>query len=257
MAMLSLIKSRIFNPRVLSSLLLSVFLSVSAYGQDAAEEEKNVDPWEGLNRSVFVFNETLDRWVLKPVATAYQFVTPNFIETGISNFFSNLLELRNILNDVLQWKWKQAGNDTGRFLVNSTAGIGGFIDVAQHVNLEKSEGEDFGQTLAVWGVPDGPFIMLPFLGPSTLRDTAGLPLDWVADPIGQLDDIPTRNSVRALDFIDTRVGLLEAEALISGDRYIFFREGYLQRRDYLVNDGQIESDFGSDFGDEEYGEVEF
>ncbi len=255
--MLSLIKSRIFNPRVLSSLLLSVFLSVSAYGQDAAEEEKNVDPWEGLNRSVFVFNETLDRWVLKPVATAYQFVTPNFIETGISNFFSNLLELRNILNDVLQWKWKQAGNDTGRFLVNSTAGIGGFIDVAQHVNLEKSEGEDFGQTLAVWGVPDGPFIMLPFLGPSTLRDTAGLPLDWVADPIGQLDDIPTRNSVRALDFIDTRVGLLEAEALISGDRYIFFREGYLQRRDYLVNDGQIESDFGSDFGDEEYGEVEF
>ncbi len=255
--MLSLIKSRIFNPRVLSSLLLSVFLSVSAYGQDVAEEEKNVDPWEGLNRSVFVFNETLDRWVLKPVATAYQFVTPNFIETGISNFFSNLLELRNILNDVLQWKWKQAGNDTGRFLVNSTAGIGGFIDVAQHVNLEKSEGEDFGQTLAVWGVPDGPFIMLPFLGPSTLRDTAGLPLDWVADPIGQLDDIPTRNSVRALDFIDTRVGLLEAEALISGDRYIFFREGYLQRRDYLVNDGQIESDFGSDFGDEEYGEVEF
>ncbi|GAB1263308.1 MlaA family lipoprotein [Aurantivibrio infirmus] len=255
--MLSLIKSRIFNPRVLSSLLLSVLLSVSAYGQDAAEEEKNVDPWEGLNRSVFVFNETLDRWVLKPVATAYQFVTPNFIETGISNFFSNLLELRNILNDVLQWKWKQAGNDTGRFLVNSTAGIGGFIDVAQHVNLEKSEGEDFGQTLAVWGVPDGPFIMLPFLGPSTLRDTAGLPLDWVADPIGQLDDIPTRNSVRALDFIDTRVGLLEAEALISGDRYIFFREGYLQRRDYLVNDGQIESDFGSDFGDEEYGEVEF
>lgn len=257
------VKPRYRFSHIFCLLFLSVFLSTSVIAQDGVEQEpqqesvRNIDPWEGMNRSVFVFNDTLDRWVLKPIATAYRFVLPDFVETGVSNFFSNLLELRNVLNDILQWKWNQAGNDTGRFLVNSTVGIGGLFDVAQHASLDKSDGEDFGQTLGVWGVGDGPFLMLPFLGPSTLRDTAGLPVDWLSDPIDLLDDIPTRNSTLALQFIDTRVGLLEAEALITGDRYLFFREAYMQRRDYLISDGEITSEFGDDFGDDEYGDAEF
>jgi len=257
------VKSRIRFSQIFCLLILSIFLSVKVFAQDGVEpepqqgSEKSIDPWEGMNRSVFVFNDTLDSWVLRPIASAYHVVTPDFIETGISNLFSNLLELRNILNDILQWKWNQAGNDTGRFLVNSTLGLGGLFDVAQYASLDKSEGEDFGQTLGVWGVGDGPFLMLPFLGPSTLRDTAGLPVDWLSDPIDLLDDIPTRNSTLALQFINTRVGLLGAEALISGDRYLFVREAYLQRRDYLISDGDIATGFGDDFGDDEYGDVEF
>lgn len=233
-------------------LLASTVLALPAWGQ----EGDIPDPWEGLNRKVHEFNDVADRWVLKPVAEGYVKVTPNPVEQGVSNFFGNLLEVRNIFNDVLQWKWKQAGNDTGRFLINSTLGVAGVFDVARHMELKKSEGEDFGQTLAVWGVGSGPYLVLPFLGPSTIRDTAGLPADWVVHPIDQIDHVATRNSVRALDFLNTRAELLEAEEFISGDRYVFLREAYLQRREYLINDGAVEDDFNG-FGGFEGGDYDY
>lgn len=229
----------------LALILSSVLLAQGAFAQ---EDESPVDPWEGFNRKVFEFNEVADRWVLKPVAVGYRKVTPDPVEQGVSNFFGNLLEVRNVLNSLLQGKWKKAGNDTGRFLVNSTLGVAGIFDVARHMNLTKGEGEDFGQTLAVWGVPSGPFVVLPFLGPSNLRDAAGVPVDWVTSPM-EVDHVPTRNVTRALSLVNTRAELLDAEAFISGDRYVFLREAYLQRRNYLILDGQIEDDFGDDFGD--------
>lgn len=233
-------------------LWVAMLLVNPVWAQDAETEQ---DPWEGFNRKVHTFNDVADRWVLKPVAKGYTKVTPDPVEQGVSNFFDNLLEVRNIFNDVLQWKWKQAGNDSGRLLINSTLGVAGIFDVARHLNLEKSEGEDFGQTLAVWGVDSGPYVVLPFLGPSNLRDTGGIPVDWVANPVSEIDHVPTRNTVRVVEFIDTRAGLLEAEAFISGDRYVFLREAYQQRRDYLINDGAVQDDFDDfdgfgDFGGE-------
>lgn len=217
-----------------------------------AEDAKNPDPWEGFNRSVYTFNDTMDRYFMKPVAQSYRAVTPDPVEDGISNVFDNLLEVRNIINDILQWKWGQAANDTGRFLVNSTVGVVGLFDVAQHIGLPENDGgEDFGQTLAVWGVGSGPYVVIPFLGPSTLRDGLGLPVDSQMDLIGYIDHVPTRNTTWGAGFVDTRAGLLEAEELISGDRYTFMRDAYLQRREYVINDGAVEDDFGGegDYGD--------
>lgn len=215
----------------------------------------NPDPWEGLNRAVFAFNDTLDTWFLKPVAKGYRFVTPDIIERGIANIFDNLEEVPNALNNILQWKWKQAGNDSGRFLVNSTVGLLGIFDVAAKIGLEKSDGEDFGQTLGKWGLADGPYLVLPFLGPATLRDSAGLPVDWYTSPIPYVEPQRLENSLKVGRVIDTRAGLLQAEKLISGDKYSFIRDVYLQRREFLINDGQVEDDFGDDFGeDDEYGE---
>ncbi len=230
-------------------LLLTSLLFVGCASTQSTDPR---DPWEGFNRSIFSFNDTAERWVLKPVAKGYTAVTPDPVERGVSNFFSNLLELRNVLNDVLQWKWGQAGNDFGRFLVNSTLGVAGIFDVARHLDLPKSDGEDFGQTLATWGVGSGPYLVLPFLGPSTIRDTVGLPVDWAADPVSYIDHVPTRNSVRALDFIDRSTLLLEVGGLVSGDKYIFYREGYLQNRNFLINDGEIEDSFDDGFGDDDF-----
>lgn len=207
------------------------------------------DPWEGFNRKVFVFNDTLDTYLVKPVAKGYLAVTPEPVEVGVSNFFENLGEVGNIVNDVLQWKWGQAANDTGRLLVNTTVGIAGVFDVAQHLGMPRSEGEDFGQTLAAWGVGQGPYVVLPFLGPSSLRDAGGMPVDSFTNPIGYVDHVPTRNTFYATDLLDTRASLVEAEDLISGDKYAFMRDAYLQRREYLILDGDVEDDFGGDDGE--------
>jgi len=216
----------------------------------AAESTDTVDPWEGFNRTMFAFNDTLDRYFLKPVAKGYQAVMPDQLEHGFSNVFSNLKEVRNIANDLLQGKLSQAGNDTGRLVVNTTLGLAGFFDVAKHMGLPKGDGEDFGQTLAAWGVGQGAYVVLPLLGPSTVRDVGGLPINSFADPIGLVDHVPTRNSLWATELVGLRANLLAAESLISGDRYAFMRDAFLQRRNYLINDGQVEDDFGGDFGDD-------
>ena len=228
-------------------LLTGILLS----NQVLAEETNRIpeDPWEGFNRKVYVFNDTLDTYALKPVAKGYRAVTPDPVEDGIARMFSNLGEIVNVANDLLQGKFRQAGNDTGRFLINTTVGLIGFFDVAQHAGMPKSDGEDFGQTLGTWGVGSGPYIVIPLFGPSTLRDGPSKLVDQLINPINEIDHVPTRNTVYAVSFISLRAELLKAEELISGDKYSFIRDAYLQRREYLLNDGNVEDDFG-DYGDE-------
>ena len=224
----------------------------------AQEEEQNPDPWQGFNRAMFKFNDVVDRWTLKPLARTYKFVMPDPLEAGVSNIFNNVREVPSAINGVLQWNLKGAAHDTGRLLVNSTLGIGGLLDVAQYMNLPADDKEDFGQTLAVWGVGQGPYLVLPLLGPSTLRDGVGKPIDWYTDPTAYIEHVPTENTVRALSLLDTRAGLLELEKNITGDRYVFIRDVYLQRREYLINNGEVIDDFGSeDFGSEAFGSEEY
>lgn len=210
------------------------------------------DPWESFNRGVFTFNDKLDGWVLKPTAKGYRHVAPEPVERGVSNFFANLGEIANTFNNVLQWKWKKAGNDAGRFVLNTTFGMAGLVDVAKYAGLDRSEGEDFGQTLSYWGIKSGPYLVLPFIGPSTLTDAIATPVDLYTNPItylAYLDADQTEVVLKSLEIVDTRAGLLDAEELISGDRYNFIREVYFQRREFLVNDGEVVDDFGDDFDD--------
>lgn len=216
-----------------------------------AQSEQNTDPWQGFNRAMFGFNDAVDRWTLKPLARTYKFVMPDPLELGVSNIFSNVMEVPNTINGVLQGDLKGAAYDTGRLLVNTTIGIGGLLDVAQHMNLPADTPEDFGQTLAVWGVKNGPYLVLPLLGPSTLRDGFGKPVDFYTSPTAYIDHVPTANTVRALSLVDTRAGLLELEKSITGDRYIFVRDVYLQRREFLINNGEVVDDFGTEEFDEE------
>ena len=228
-------------------LLVGILLSGQVLADSSASEETQ-DPWEGFNRKVFVFNDTLDTYALKPVAKGYRAITPDPVEDGVSRMFSNVGEIVNVVNDLLQGKFRQAGNDTGRFLVNTTIGLVGFFDVADDLGMPKNEGEDFGQTLGVWGVGEGPYLVLPLLGPSTLRDGPAKFVDFLVDPISEIDHVPTRNQILGVDVVSGRADLLKAEELISGDKYSFIRDVYLQRREYLLNDGQVEDDFG-DYGE--------
>lgn len=222
-----------------------VFMSSPTWGED----QTNVDPLESLNRKVFAFNDFADSYVLRPVAKGYQAVTPDRVEKAVFRAFGNAREVNSAVNSVLQAKFGQAAHHSGRFLVNTTFGIAGFFDVATPLGLEVINAEDFGQTLAVWGVGSGPYIVLPLLGSSTLRDTPSRYVDGVFDPINQVEHIPTRNSIHGTGLISGRAELLKAESLISGDKYVFTREIYLQRRAYLINDGTEEDFFGDEYGD--------
>ncbi|MDH1261369.1 MULTISPECIES: MlaA family lipoprotein [unclassified Pseudomonas] len=204
----------------------------------AAEE----DPWEGFNRAMFRFNDTLDTYALKPLAQGYQTVTPKFLEDGVHNVFGNLGDVGNLANNLLQGKIHDAGVDTSRLLLNTTIGVLGFFDVAKQMGLNKTD-EDFGQTLGVWGLDSGPYLVLPFLGPSSVRDAAGRLPDSLLEPYPYMDHVPTRNVTRGVDVVDTRASLLSAEKLISGDKYIFIRNAYLQNREFRVKDGDVEDDF--------------
>ena len=213
------------------------------------QEEADKDPFEGFNRAVFAFNEQADRFILKPVARGYRFVTPDPVERGVVRVFDNLGEIVTVANDLLQGKFGQAANDSGRFVINTTLGVGGLFDVAANMGLEKNEKEDFGQTLGAWGVSSGPYIVLPFLGPSTLRDAPSRVVDNYANPINEIDHVPTRNSVYGVRTVSDRATLLEAEKLIRGDKYTFMRDVFLQRREYLVRDGELEDSFGNGYDD--------
>jgi len=196
-----------------------------------------VDPYEGFNRSMYGFNMGLDKYFFKPVADGYKFITPDFVETGVSNFFSNLKGINVVLNDVLQGKFEQSASDAGRFLTNTTLGVAGLFDVASKLGLEHNV-EDFGQTLAVWGVGEGPYLVLPVMGPTTIRDGSGLIVDKAANPgsyvpfTGIIEGISDRAKVqRELNFID--------EAAL--DPYVFTRESFLQYRRHLINDGKVDN----------------
>lgn len=233
-------------------------MMVSFAASPFAFAEESADPWEGFNRSIFTFNDVFDKYLLKPIAQGYDTVTPGVIRTGVGNFFNNLGEIDTIINDLLQGKFKQAGLDSTRLLVNTTVGFAGLIDVGSRIGLERHD-EDFGQTFGYWGMGSGPYLMLPFLGPSTVRDTAGLVPDYYISVFDNIEDDPTRYGLRALQIVDLRANLLEVEKLVAGDRYAFFREAYLQRREFLVNDGAMNEDFLEDddlFEDEEFEEGE-
>ena len=205
-----------------------------------------VDPWENFNRSMFTFNEHADKYVLKPLAKAYVRLTPGFFRKGVDNALSNVMEIPSAFNGVLQGNFRSAAHDTGRLLVNSTLGLVGILDVAQYMNLKQTDNEDFGQTLAVWGMDTGPYIVLPLLGPSNLRDTTAVPVDWYTDPKTYIEHIPTKNTVRAVSILNARANLMPLEKSITGDKYVFFREAYLQHRNFLVNNGKVEDNFGEE-----------
>jgi phospholipid-binding lipoprotein MlaA len=197
------------------------------------------DPFEGYNRAVYQFNQDFDQAFGKPIAKAYDKVVPAPINKAITNFFSNLYDVTVLANDLLQLKFAQAAQDSLRILFNTTFGILGFIDVGTYIELPRHN-EDFGQTLGFWGVPPGPYFVLPFIGPSTIRDTAGIAVDWTYfDPIFN-QSVALRNSLLVVNFIDTRADLLGASRVMeiaALDPYVFTREAYLQRRQYLVYDG--------------------
>lgn len=203
------------------------------------------DPWQGWNRQVFKFNQVVDQYAIKPVATAYQKVTPQVVQKGTKNFFSNLQELGNIANNALQLKFDPALKSVGRFAFNSTIGLAGFIDVATAMGIEK-QSEDLGQTLATWGVPQGPYLVLPLLGPNTLRDTVNLIPGQ--DPWNSVSNVAVRNTGTAIRLLNRRVDLLAIERVVVGDQYLFIRDTYLNHRQSQVNDGDLNSAFNeSDF----------
>jgi phospholipid-binding lipoprotein MlaA len=199
------------------------------------------DPWERFNRSTFKFNDALDRAIARPVAKAYVKVMPRVIRTGVSNALSNLDTVPTIINDALQGKFRMAGHDSARFLMNSTLGLGGLFDPASSAGLEYNE-EDLGQTLGKWGVKSGPYVVLPVLGPSSVRDGFSRAADTFLEPVWYLEDDSTRYWIRLIDLLDQRAGLLDLDAQLerSYDRYAFVRNAWLQRREYQVKDGDVE-----------------
>ena len=215
--------------------LLILLLSFPIFG-----EEIN-DPFEDLNRDIFIFNEKLDEKLLKPAALTYRKVTPQFARTGVTNFFNNLEEIDTTINQVLQGEVKYAFNDAGRFVINSTIGLFGLIDVASKMGLERHE-EDFGQTLGVWGFDSGPYIMIPFLGPSNPRDLLSRPISSFLSGTFAMEDNDVKITLVGIDALETRERLLDAETLIIGDKYIFVKDAYIQSREYEINNGSTEDD---------------
>jgi len=202
------------------------------------------DPLEPFNRGVYRFNEGLDRAVLKPVATAYRDVTPQPVRTGVTNFFENLGDVWSFVNNLLQGRPAEAGDSLFRFTTNTLWGVGGLFDVASGLNIPKHK-EDFGQTLGVWGLNAGPYVVLPVFGPSSVRDTAGLAVDMQGSLVSQADNVPVRNSLSGLRVVDTRANLLEAGNLLDQaalDKYAFVRDAYLQRRQSQIKGGDAGND---------------
>ena len=220
-------------------LLSILFLSSYAFTE--------TDPLKDLNQKTHNLNQTLDLQVASPVARFYKRITPDFIEIGVTNFTQNVEDLSIGVNNILQGKIKSGFSDLGRFTLNSTIGIAGFLDIATDMGLEKHD-EDFGQTLAVWGVPSGPYLVLPGLGPSTMRDTLAMIPDAFLTPLWLIDHDRTSYSLTAIDLIDTRARYLGLESVVIGDEYLFYRDAYLQSRQFEIKDGEIEDDF-DDFDD--------
>ncbi|MEH6443335.1 MAG: VacJ family lipoprotein [Oceanospirillaceae bacterium] len=218
-------------------------LSVIVLFSFAVQASDNIDPLEKVNRKVHGFNDVLDTVALKPLAKGYKAVTPDIVEAGVGNFFANIRDVGTMVNNVLQFKFEDAGVDLARVAFNTTIGLGGIIDVSSAMGLEK-HAEDFGQTLGAWGVPAGPYLVMPFFGPSSLRDAPAsfVPLDaW-----RYVDDVRTRNVGYSVRLVDDRAGLFNAEALVSGDEYIFIRDAYLGLRAQAVKDGAIDEAFNED-----------
>ncbi|USX20770.1 VacJ family lipoprotein [Oxalobacteraceae bacterium OTU3REALA1] len=212
------------------------------------------DPYESYNRAVFSFNDTVDTYALKPVATVYRDVTPSFVQTGVGNFFGNLGDAWTAVNNLLQGKGEAGMTDVTRFALNSTLGILGLFDIASEAGLQKHK-EDFGQTLGTWGVSSGPYLMLPLLGPSTVRDTVALPADFAGNIWSYKTPVYLRNIGTGVNLVDTRASLLDATSMLEDaalDRYEFIRDGYLQRRESQIHpDGNPNSSKKQDPAEDE------
>ncbi len=227
------------------SLLLLLIFVVS---NNTFSEEIH-DPFEDINRITFNINDSLDNKIAKPVAVVYGDITPQFIQNRITRFFKNLAEIDTFINQALQGKPKLAINDFGRFAINSSIGLFGFFDVATKMGLEAHD-EDFGQTLGVWGVPDGPYLMLPIIGPSNARDIMSRPISSFLSGTFAMTDTDVKLTLTALDALETRERYLDFEAMITGDRYTFVKDAYVQSRDYEIFDGEMtEDDFLEDMDD--------
>lgn len=205
-------------------------------------EAEDADPYESFNRKVYRFNSAVDRAILKPLARVYDKLLPDMVQRRIGNFFRNLGEPTVIVNDLLQGKFQESMAATARFLANSTLGIGGLFDVAAEAGVPRQQ-EDFGQTLAVWGAQPGPYLVLPVLGPRTVRDSFGWVADWYTDPVTYIDNEPLRWGLRGANLVDTRWQLMDASRVLeqaTDDEYLFVREAYLQRRNNLIRDGKTD-----------------
>jgi len=231
---------------------LLLILPLSPVQAQVLEEERNIDPWESMNRRMFAVNDGLDKYLMRPLAQSYHIVMPDIGERGVGNFFANLYDANAAFNALLQWRLEGAMQSGGRFLVNSTAGFLGLIDVATPIGIRPYR-TDFGHTLAIWGVDSGPYLMVPFFGPRTIRSGTGTIVDIYASPQAFIDDVRLRNTLYGLELIDGRARFLKAEQLMSGDRYIFVRDAYLQQREFFVNDGVVEDNF-SDYDEESWGD---
>ena len=231
----------------MKKILLILLLSFVLFPEEDTEIDD--DPFKDINRVVFVVFDEIDGAVLKPTAEIYRDYTPKFIKRSISNFFNNLSEIDTIANQILQAKFNLAFQDTVRFLINTTLGIGGIFDVATNAGLERHD-EDFGQTLGYWGVDNGPYVFVPFVGPSTLRDLMGYPASWYLSGNFAIDETDMKVIFTTLDVIETRERLLAAENLIVGDKYEFVKAVYMQSRNDLVLDGEVEDEFLIDFESE-------
>lgn len=219
--------------------LLPIVLAASLLGGCATTANNPNDPFEGFNRAMFTVNEGLDA-VIKPIAQGYDYAAPQPVKTGIGNFFGNLWDVLTALNNLLQGKGGDGISDVGRVLVNSTIGIGGVFDVASEMGLEKHS-EDFGQTLGTWGVGEGPFLYWPIIGPRTTRDTLGWVVDSYTDPVWYVNNVPLRNSMVGVRYIDMRASLLPTDKIVEQaafDKYSYIRDAYLQYRRSEINDGQ-------------------
>lgn len=217
---------------------LLALLALLAAGTATAGD--NPDPWEGFNRKVFAFNDTLDRYVMTPVARGYRAVTPAFVDRSVSHFFANLHDVADIVNYALQGNFTGSRDNALRVIGNTTVGLAGLLDPASAGGIANQD-TYFGATLGKWGVGQGNYLVLPFLGPSTVRNTAGIPADWILNPLPEpwtlFGDESNRLWLEALGFVDMRADLLDYEQAIIGDRYSFVRDVYLQHDDFHVDGG--------------------
>lgn len=225
--------------RMAGTVLLGVVAALGGCATVEPSRQSDRDPWQGVNRVIYDFNDAVDRAITKPLAQGYRAVTPLPVDMGITNFFNNLADVRSAVNNLLQLKPGRAASDVGRVLVNSTIGVAGLFDVASSWNLPRYN-EDFGQTLGYWGVASGPYMVLPLFGPSSVRDTVGLVGDWYADPLTYSNDGSVAWGLKALRLVDRRADLLAASRVLEQaalDPYAFVRDAYLQRRLSDIHDG--------------------
>jgi phospholipid-binding lipoprotein MlaA len=240
-----------------SCVLLSVACSTTPVKETPPPKK---DTFEGFNRSIHSFNEGLDAAILKPIAKGYMWATPSIVEKGVTNFFNNINDIGVTVNDLLQFKMTQSGMDASRFIINTTAGGLGVFDVAEMIDLPKHN-EDFGQTLGFWGVPAGDFLMLPFVGPSSPREVAGMVGDALLNPFsytflfgGGIAVTAATTGARGLDVTNTRANLMGTERMVNEaatDKYSFIKNAYQQRREYLLHDGNVPAEDDIDLMDEE------